>query len=173
MTTPIAAYAAAIGWVAIRFPAGLPSSSDPGASSQPVWATVLPAAVALIVTRFLPLRPAWAPEPSTDRSRGWGLVIVLLMAELGFVLSAGLPKFNAEADYLLWKVLLPGALLWWVGRRRPSPSVDLGPRSGWLLVPVLGYLILTHVGPWATRMAAPGVDAVTLVLVAAVTALTA
>ena len=88
-----------------------------------------------------------------------------------------MPKFKAGADYLLWKVLLlgllPGGLLWWVGRRRPSPSVDLGPRSGWLLVPVLGYLILTHVGPWATRVAAPGVDAVTLVLVAAGTALTA
>ena len=97
VTTPIAAYAAAIGWVAIRFPAGLPSSSDPGASSQPVWATVLPAAVALIVTRFLPLRPAWAPEPSTDRSRGWGLVIVLLMAELGFVLERRVAKIQSRS----------------------------------------------------------------------------
>lgn len=165
-------------WIGVRYPAGLPASRDAGAASTPVWLNATVILVVLVLTRLAP--PRLAPirlELPGPRRRIVAVVLGLLVFEALFVASWWLPRVLGEADYLLqkvfWYAVAGGLLVIWARRRGQRPRVDRPAVGAWPLLPLLVFGAALVWGPAAQRIADPGVDLITLAVLALITALTA
>lgn len=162
--------------VLVAFPAGAPTSADPGAPIVPWWVVLLPAAVGIVLALLLPPSPRRqaALVVSTPRFRAstW-----LLLALAGaFPLTVSVLGIAGGEDYVLAKLLLlivvpaivvgvlrgvriirvPGAWRWW------APA---------LVVTV--WALLAQVAPWNPEHDLNGIDPVVLAISASATAVTA
>lgn len=168
--------AASLATVLIVYPAGAPTSSDPGAPAIPTWVVLLPALVGIALTLTVPPRsrvPA-LPARITDHRR-WHLTTWPLLA---IVVAFPLLVFTVDGiGYVLLKAVLfiaVPALL--VAVVRGAVHVDR-PRAAWRWwapgIVVLAWFVLAQLAPWNPSHSLAGVDPVLLAVGATLTAITA
>lgn len=167
---------AALVTVLVTTPGGRPVSSDPGAPAVPYWVVLLPAAVAIAMTCWLPPRSPARPAGVGRRGRLLVTTAALVVLAVLFPVLTIVGRLSGEA-YMLWKFVLfiVVPLLLVVSIRN---AVRIERRGGWdrwlqPLFLVLVWLVLAKIAPWTPTYDLGGVDRLTLVVAASATAVTA
>lgn len=173
----IAVFVLAVVLTAMRNPAGVVASADPGHSPVPLLLLLMPTLLTIGVTLLLPRGPRTAgihvrrPRPL----RGETVLLLALVAAFPLLV----PLLPLPEDYVLLKaalfMLVPSLVLWWSARRR-GPSVVIGrPGARWWIpaLPALLLGILASVGPFSGGVPTTMPPLAVLLIAATSTAITA
>nr|WP_157551606.1 CPBP family intramembrane glutamic endopeptidase [Kineosphaera limosa] len=162
--------------VALAFPHGTPTSSDPGAPAIPVWVTILPPLVGIALALALPgRRPALAVSAVNARPLLL-TTIVLLGCAVAFPVAVGLVPLQGE-NYVLGKfvllMLVPALTVLTI---RGAVRLEV-PRAAWRwwapAIAVAAWAWLALLAPWIPQHDLSGYDTELLVVAAVATAVTA